>query len=639
MKLRKERKAPLRFDEEDHDQGNATYPTSITSARPNIRIRPHNAAYNPNLRPSSFPTLEYGVPIISDPNTIRSSKGTSSKSLVLNTKIRVKMERFQNPRQDCQKPRAKIVIPPLYETPPGIQAGSIQDRLLKMKTQRIQAEINWNYNGPGSEVYAQNMEILYQMAERTDDDWNFAEMMTSDEEDSPLVKAIQLKKVRYAISMIIYILTGQSTRTAMASLMWDDLSAPHQVDLVCVMSEIYHTREEAMQQLRISPTQRQRMLKLLDYPNKLESDEWIGMADFQAETNRFMRTWGPDEDETSLLASVYGTELLQRYLPGADLETCMFSTTTELAKAKTYLESCGHQAGLLDHWKSLLDDYDGNHAENGRKSPPSQPLIYEAETRRPVYFSEPESRKVEDNFTPGPWLTREPIPFYQTCLYNHTDISENVPSGQGLGLPGTGSRITSSNRPVWQQTERFEPSGPADSGPASNGPSKIFLQVPNVVYRTPSSRTMNPSTSFLYHVSANISPTLQPAKLDKRRVTPYQPPIPHSPSMLRNSQKPMIPRRQSLRPADTTTRPDDVRDGPCGSGAAIKKKRSTGPRKKRAVSSSTYLTTDTTVDNNVPPTASTPRELTQVSTAPAPSPDPVPITENGSAKCVEAGAG
>jgi hypothetical protein len=199
MKLRKERKAPQRFDEEDHDQGYATYPTLTTSARPSIRVRPHNAAYDPNLRPATFPTLEYGVPMEADPNSVRSSNRTSSKSLVLNTKILSQIERFKNAQQDSQKNHAKIVIPPLYETPPGIEVGSIHDRLLKMKTQRIQAEINWNYNGPGSEVYARNMDILDRMAKRTDDGWNIAEMMTSDEEDPPPVKATQ-PKVRHATS-------------------------------------------------------------------------------------------------------------------------------------------------------------------------------------------------------------------------------------------------------------------------------------------------------------------------------------------------------------------------------------------------------------------------------------------------------
>jgi hypothetical protein len=435
---------------------------------------------------------------------------------------------------------------------------------------------------------------------------------------------------------IYHTLTSQSTRTATAPSKWDDLSASHQLDLLCVMSEIYLTTKEAMQQLRLNPIQYQRVLNLLDHPKKLESDQRTCLANLQAETNNLLRTWGLDEDETSAMASADGNELLQRYLPEADVEHYIFSTTTELAKAKTYLESCGHQAGLLDHWKSLLDDYGNNRTENGRMSLSSQSPIHEAETERLGQLFESEIPKTGVTFASGPWPPTEPIPFYQTYLYNYTVISENVPSGPGLGLLGTGSRITSSDRPVYRQAERSEPSGPDDSAPASTGPSRTYLVPPNAVDHIPSSQTLDPPTSFLYPVSPNGSPTPQvPAKLDRRRVAPHHSLIAHSPSMLRNARKAAMPRYQSLRPADTTTRPDDARDGPSGSGTAIKKKRATGPRKKTVVSSSTNLSTDDATDNNVPPTESALRRPTQVSTAPAPA----PITDNESAESIDTGTG
>lgn len=401
MKLRKARKAPKRFDDYEWEQEEEDRELRATATSPKARVRsaihnrPHNLPYNPNLHPAAFPTLEYGT---SRKVNSMAAGSPHAKSLVLNGKIESLIEWLRSNKIKAEKAQpAMIPTPPLYTTPPGIQPGSMYDKLCRMTAQRKTAEIIFYQNQPESDVYVRNMEILDRMAKKTADDWNIQEMITSDEEDSSPVTSSQLKKVRHTQgfrALLCPLIKCQSalkstpTPTATPSVAsWEKLSIAHQLDLVYTLSKVYGTVTEAMQQLHLDTNQSQQLLQFIERYPESQLDEAKHMSQLAAEKIPIMLSSDSDEDD-------------RKHFLCINVEQLTLSTSKELAKAKAYLESCGKMPTLLDHWRSLLYDHGSSCGKNCQKLVPSLLLPAKAEKVRPSLTSNPERPTFEHTSRP-----------------------------------------------------------------------------------------------------------------------------------------------------------------------------------------------------------------------------------------------
>ena len=367
MKLRKARKAPKRFDdyewEEEEEDREIGAPTTSPKVRgPVTRLRPHTLPYNPNLPPAAFPTLEYGVSRKS--SSTMAAESPHAESLVVNSEIGRHIEWLRNYKKKAQKvEQARIPIPAPFTTPLNIQPDSMYDLLFKITAQRKTAEINYHQNHPGSDVYVRNIETLDKMAKRTADDWNIHEMINSDGEDSSPVICSKMKKVRctkfksFPCLLIICqpALTCTPISTAMASAAsWEKLSIAHQLDMVHTLSGIYGTITEAMQQLRLDNFQSQRILDFIERYTESEIDEAIDLSALEPEKIKIILVSDSD----------------RKHSRWVNVEKLTVSTCRELAKAKAYLESCGKEPTLLDHWRSLLLKHGSSCDENCQKLTP-----------------------------------------------------------------------------------------------------------------------------------------------------------------------------------------------------------------------------------------------------------------------------
>ena len=201
-------------------------------------------------------------------------------------------------------------------------------------------------------VYANNMRIMERLGARTEDDWNIAEMETSDEEETP---------ARTAAS------TGARIRRSpqeMAQL-WEELSVAFKLDLLDIMEDVYSTRAEAMQGLYLNAVQCQELLHHIEEQNGQIAAEDKAVETLQSETHRILLSRSGEQ-----LKNVTQTgfrNMLEEGLyktKGPDYYT---ATSAEIAKAKEYLSYCGQSPDLLGHWNSVVgSSVDGANDGNQR---------------------------------------------------------------------------------------------------------------------------------------------------------------------------------------------------------------------------------------------------------------------------------
>lgn len=100
-----------------------------------------------------------------------------------------------------------------------------------------------------------------------------------------------------------------------------------------------------MLKLRLGSVQVEAMLELLQQHEKVESSEQSRIASLQEETNRILLA-----DSAQHMSQAQFRELAEKHIYSHDAEEFYLSNKAELVKAKWYLQSCGYEPDLLNHW-------------------------------------------------------------------------------------------------------------------------------------------------------------------------------------------------------------------------------------------------------------------------------------------------
>lgn len=154
---------------------------------------------------------------------------------------------------------------------------------------------------------------------------------------------------------------------------WDDLSVAHQTDMVIKLEETYKlTRLAVMRQLRLNQRQIRHTMELLDRRDILERREHQGITNTLNETRRILMTG--DKDGSRYISERRYREILQKRLYGSAQGRDEFHITTlrDLAKAKHYLRTSGHDPKLLDsNWEDAFknDRISSASTKSGSRTP------------------------------------------------------------------------------------------------------------------------------------------------------------------------------------------------------------------------------------------------------------------------------
>ena len=100
-----------------------------------------------------------------------------------------------------------------------------------------------------------------------------------------------------------------------------------------------------MLKLRLGSVQIEAMLELLQQHEKVESSEQSRIASLQEETNRILLA-----NSAQHMSQAQFRKLAEKRLYRHDAKEFHLSNKAELVKAKRYLQSCGYEPDLLNHW-------------------------------------------------------------------------------------------------------------------------------------------------------------------------------------------------------------------------------------------------------------------------------------------------
>ena len=148
---------------------------------------------------------------------------------------------------------------------------------------------------------------------------------------------------------------------------WEDLTVAHQADMIDTLSGSHGTREAAADQLGLNSVQKRNGLELLSQRDDIDAMEEARIMNLQNVVHGHLING--NQDGVKHMSQAKYRDLLDEHLyrpVEIDFHT---SCSSELAKAKRYLESHGHDPKLLDRWnKASLGSqkgigYFGNESE------------------------------------------------------------------------------------------------------------------------------------------------------------------------------------------------------------------------------------------------------------------------------------
>ena len=321
--------------------------------------------YDPNLPPAAFPTLELGqereesTRALQDTTMRNLPPGQTHRNLpcemhqpthsTLNrfSSVSLHQSRFgdsaiSRPAIDITSHRSRnthesttsMRYPSLPRGAATAQTGSPLER------PSLQGEQWWDTsNNMRNPVYANNMRTMQRLSARTEDDWNIAEMETSDEEET---------SARTATSTSA---RAHRSPQEMAQL-WEELPLALKLDLLDIMEDVCPTRAEAMQGLRLNGAQSQELLHHLEERNRQTASEDEAIQTLQTETHRVLLSRSGEQ-----LKNVTQTgyrNMLEKGLYRTRRADYYTATSGEVAKAKDYLSYCEQNPELLDHWNNVM---------------------------------------------------------------------------------------------------------------------------------------------------------------------------------------------------------------------------------------------------------------------------------------------
>lgn len=116
------------------------------------------------------------------------------------------------------------------------------------------------------------------------------------------------------------------------------------------MAQTYDSIEDAMHRLHLNPTQAQAITKLVIQREKFDEMEDANMAKLQNRVHQILLA-GHSNGVRHMSQARY-QELWEEHLGNCHLGEVFYITTREsLAKAQVYLENCGYDKKLLNHWE------------------------------------------------------------------------------------------------------------------------------------------------------------------------------------------------------------------------------------------------------------------------------------------------
>ncbi|KAL8761384.1 MAG: hypothetical protein Q9184_002479 [Pyrenodesmia sp. 2 TL-2023] len=312
MELRKSssRKAPRRYvDELEEEHGQ---PSSVRVAHHNA-YRGRVIEYNPQLPPAAFPTLNAGA---SPPKDQQGS----------NVNVPAKQ------RKETQIPSSAF----FYHDPSAL---SLQQDGLQIASQAMPATLqqpsmalgtsNSLYtsdNGPGNSVWERNMAQMARLGKRTEEDWNIAEMESSDEDGEPTQKNQKAPPV--------------------APPPWESIPLSLQIDMAYEAFGNDSRPENGLLRLRLNSIQRDTMMEELRLFQERERLEDANIAAHQTATSEALLTLNKKDATQEAFQSLLPVHLYK------DIDRPdTVATRRQVNDARAYMTYCGLDTAFLDGWQ------------------------------------------------------------------------------------------------------------------------------------------------------------------------------------------------------------------------------------------------------------------------------------------------
>ncbi|KAL8923376.1 MAG: hypothetical protein Q9208_004646 [Pyrenodesmia sp. 3 TL-2023] len=311
MELRKSssRKAPRRYEdelEEEHGQ-----PSSVRVARHNA-YRGKVIEYNPQLRPAVFPTLNPGT--LPPENQQRPNANAAA-----------------NQRKETQTPSTSFSSRDLPTS--FLQQDSLQISPQAMPATLQQPDMSFGAsnslhtrdNGPGNPVWEKNMAQMALFGDRTEEDWNIAEMVSSDEDVEPTRKT-------------------QKAPTVTAPP-WESIPLVLQIDMAYEAFGDDSRPENGLLRLRLNSAQRDTMMDELLLFQERERVENANIAAHQAATSEALLSL----DKRNGTQEAFRSRLPEHLYKDIDRPDTM-ATRRQVNDARAYMTYCGLNTAFLDGW-------------------------------------------------------------------------------------------------------------------------------------------------------------------------------------------------------------------------------------------------------------------------------------------------
>lgn len=324
MELRKSssRKAPRRYEdelEEEHGQ-----PSSVRVARHNA-YRGRVVEYNPQLPPAAFPTLDAGA---SPPKQRKETQIPSSS--------------FSH-----RDPSTSSLQQDSLQIPSQAMQATLEQPRMAFATSN---SLHTSDNGPGNPIWEKNMARMALLGERTEEDWNIAEMESSDEDGEPTQKTQTVcYSVRHTQTNEIVahelILTTQQAPTV-AAPPWESIPLSLQIEMAYEAFGDDSRPENGLLRLRLNSIQQERMMEELRLFQERERVENANIAAHQTATSEALLTLNKKNATQEAFKSLLPVHLYK----DTDRPDTV-ATRRQVNDARAYMTYCGLDTAFLDGWQ------------------------------------------------------------------------------------------------------------------------------------------------------------------------------------------------------------------------------------------------------------------------------------------------
>ena len=285
--------------------------------------------FNPNLPPAAFPTLDHpsyvhnggSVPIDLEPHSL----GSESQELTV--------FEANDPHSSEQTVFTKNVPVPRpttakfsHQNSPFVMQRSNQGQEQARGNMPSTMHGGPNDNKPQNPIWASNMARMEEAGKMSDLDRIMLEMETNDEED---------------------IATDRRSKHARKDSnpkypAWDDLTVTHKLDLADTIAECYPDPAHVMHQLRLNPSQKEELVRLLGERQDRAAREEANQQKLMNQTKEMLLRGEPLPQ--SKFHQMVEDNLYENIREDHHIQTDLM----ELKKARAYLGRCGFDPALAD---------------------------------------------------------------------------------------------------------------------------------------------------------------------------------------------------------------------------------------------------------------------------------------------------